>query len=150
MAQEGVDVRLYTIIYEVMADLRAAMEGLLEPTYREQVLGRVEIREIFNIRGVGAVAGCYVTDGKIQRASLIRLLRDQIVVHEGKLGSLKRFKDYVREVTAGYECGLALEGFPDIKKGDVLEAYERIAVIRRITPAPGGREAPRASAGESR
>ncbi len=149
-AQEGVDVRLYTIIYEVMADIRAAMEGLLEPTFREQVHGRVEVREIFTIRGVGGVAGCYVTDGKIQRSSLVRLLRDQVVVHEGKLASLKRFKDDIREVTAGYECGLALDGFQDIKKGDALEAYERVPVIRRMSPTPGGREAPRASAGESR
>ncbi len=153
-AQDGVDVRLYTIIYEVMNDIKAAMEGLLEPTYREQVHGRVEIREVFTIRGVGGVAGCYVTDGKITRGSLVRLLRDQRVVHEGKLASLKRFKDDVREVTSGYECGLALEGFQDVKKGDMLEAYERIAVLRRINPttggpAIGGREASRA-AGESR
>jgi translation initiation factor IF-2 len=134
-----------------MNDIKAAMEGLLEPTYKEQVHGRVEIREVFNIRGVGAVAGCYVTDGKIQRGSLVRLLRDQRVILEGKkLASLKRFKDDVREVTAGYECGLGLEDFQDIKKGDMLEAYERVAVIRRITPAPGGRESSRASAGESR
>ena len=148
-AQERVDVRLYTIIYEVMADIRAAMEGLLEPTYKDQTHGRVEVREIFNIRGV-VVAGCHVADGKVQRGSMIRLLRDQVVVHEGKLSSLKRFKDDVREVTAGYECGLALEGFQDIKKGDVLEAYERVPVIRRMTPAPAGREASRASAGEKR
>jgi translation initiation factor IF-2 len=149
-AQDGVDVRLYTIIYEVINDIRAAMEGLLEPTYKEQVVGRVEIREVFNISGVGAVAGCYVTDGKITRGSLVRLLRDQRVVHDGKLATLKRFKDDVREVTAGYECGLGLEGYQDIKKGDTIEAYERVAVIRRITPTPGGREASRASAGESR
>ena len=145
-AQEGVDVRLYSIIYEIVNDIRAAMEGLLEPTFREQTQGRVEIREIFNISGVGTVAGCYVTEGKIQRTSLIRVLRDQRVVHDGKLNSLKRFKDDVREVTSGYECGLALEGFQDIKKGDVLEAYERTPVIRRMAPTPGGREAPRASA----
>jgi translation initiation factor IF-2 len=149
-AQDGVDVRLYTIIYEVMNDIKAAMEGLLEPTYKEQAHGRVEIREVFTIRGLGGVAGCYVTEGKIQRGSLVRLLRDQRVVHEGKLASLKRFKDDVREVTAGYECGLALEGFQDVKKGDVIEAYERVVVIRRMTPIPGGREASRASAGESR
>jgi translation initiation factor IF-2 len=149
-AQDGVDVRLYTIIYEVMNDIKAAMEGLLEPTYKEQAHGRVEIREVFTIRGLGGVAGCYVTEGKIQRGSLVRLLRDQRVVHEGKLASLKRFKDDVHEVTAGYECGLALEGFQDVKKGDVLEAYERVVVIRRMTPIPGGREASRASAGESR
>jgi len=149
-AQEGVDVRLYTVIYETVADVRAAMEGMLDPTYREQTQGRVEIRQIFNIQGIGTVAGCYVTEGKVQRGSLVRLLRDQVVVHEGKLASLKRFKDDVREVSAGYECGLSLEGFHDIKQGDVLEAYERIPVVRRITSTPAGREAPRALAGEKR
>jgi len=149
-AQEGVDVRLYTVIYEAIADLQAAMEGMLEPTYKEQIHGRVEVREVFNIQGVGTVAGCSVTDGKIQRSSLIRLLRDQVVVHEGKLASIKRFKEDVREVLAGYECGLGIEGFQDIKKGDVIEAYERAPVIRRISPTPGGREASRASAGDKR
>jgi len=149
-AQEGVDVRLYTVIYETVSDVRAAMEGMLEPTYREQIHGRVEIRQIFNIQGVGTVAGCYVTEGRIQRGSLVRLLRDQVVVHEGKLASLKRFKDDVREVTAGYECGLSLENFHDIKQGDVLEAYERIPVVRRISPVSSGREASRALAGEKR
>ena len=139
-AQEGVDVRLYTVIYDAMADIKAAMEGLLEPTYREQVQGRAQIREIFNVRGTGTVAGCSVNEGKIQRSNLVRLLRDQVVVHEGKLASLKRFKDDVREVVSGYECGLALEGFQDVKVGDVIEAYERVPVLRRITPAPAGRE----------
>jgi translation initiation factor IF-2 len=144
-AKEGVDVRLYTIIYEAVADIRAAMEGMLEPTYREQTQARVEIRQIFNIAGVGTIAGCYVTEGKVSRGNLVRLLRDHVVVHEGKLASLKRFKDDVREVAAGYECGLSLEGFQDIKQGDVIEAYERIPVIRRINPIPSGREAPRLS-----
>ena len=149
-AKEGVDVRLYTIIYEAVADVRAAMEGMLEPVYREQTHGRVEIRQTFNIQGVGTVAGCYVTEGKIQRGSLIRLLRDQVVVHEGKLASLKRFKDDVREVTAGYECGLGIEGFQDIKQGDVIEAYERIPVVRRINPNPMGRETQRATVQDNR
>jgi translation initiation factor IF-2 len=149
-AREGVDVRLYTIIYEVVADIRAAMEGLLEPTFREQVHGRVEVRQTFNIQGVGAIAGCYVTEGKIQRGHLIRLTRDRVVVHEGKLASLKRFKDDVREVAAGYECGLSIEGFQDIKPGDVIEAYERIPVVRRITPVTPGRESQRITAAESR
>ncbi len=140
-AKEGVDVRLYTIIYEVVADVRAAMEGLLEPTFREQVFGRVEIRQIFNIAGIGIIAGCSVTEGKIARGNLVRLLRDQVVVHEGKLASLKRFKDDVREVASGYECGLSLEGYQDLKQGDVVEAFERIPVIRRIAPAQTGREA---------
>jgi translation initiation factor IF-2 len=148
-AKEGVDVRLYTIIYEVVADVRAAMEGMLEPTFREQTHGRVDIRQTFNIQGVGTIAGCYVTEGKITRGSQIRLLRDHVVVFEGKLASLKRFKDDAREVAAGYECGLGLEGFQDIKQGDVLEAFERIAVIRRIAPAPSAREtAARAAAAE--
>jgi translation initiation factor IF-2 len=146
-AKEGVDVRLYTIIYEAVADVRAAMEGMLEPTYREQTQGRLEIRQIFNIQGVGTIAGCYVTEGKIQRGNLIRLLRDQVVIHEGKLASLKRFKDDVREVAAGYECGLSIEAFQDIKQGDTVEAYEKIPVIRRITQTPAGREAPHASRG---
>ena len=140
-AQEGVDVRLYTVIYEAVADVRAAMEGMLEPTFREQTQGRVEIRQIFNIQGVGAIAGCYVTEGKIQRGNLVRILRDHVVVHEGKLASLKRFKDDVREVSSGYECGLSIEGFHDIKQGDVVEAYERTAVVRRISPVQSGREA---------
>jgi translation initiation factor IF-2 len=139
-AQEGVDVRLYTVIYEAVADVRAAMEGMLEPTFREQTQGRVDIRQIFNIQGVGTIAGCYVTEGKIQRGNLVRILRDHVVVHEGKLASLKRFKDDVREVSAGYECGLSIEGFQDIKQGDVVEAYERTAVVRRISPVQSGRE----------
>ena len=149
-SREGVDVRLYTIIYEVVADVRAAMEGLLEPTYREQVHGRVEVRQTFNIQGIGTIAGCYVTEGKIQRGHLVRLTRDQVVVHEGKLGSLKRFKDDVREVASGYECGLSIEGFQDVKQGDVIEAYERVPVVRRITPNPPGRESARVTAAESR
>lgn len=148
--QEGVDVRLYTIIYEAIADIRAAMEGMLEPTYREQIQGHVEVRQTFNIHAVGTVAGCYVSDGKIQRSNLVRLLRDHVVVHEGKLANLKRFKDDVREVAAGYECGLSIEGFQDMKVGDVIEAYERVPVARRMTPTVRGREASRASAGEKR
>ena len=139
--REGVDVRLYTIIYEAVADVRAAMEGMLEPTFREQTQARVEIRQTFNIAGVGTIAGCYVNEGKIARGNLVRLLRDQVVVFEGKLASLKRFKDDVREVAAGYECGLSLEGYQDIKQGDIIEAYERIPVVRRISPNPAGREA---------
>jgi translation initiation factor IF-2 len=140
-AREGVDVRLYTIIYEAVADIRAAMEGMLEPTFREQTQARVEVRQTFNIAGVGTIAGCSVTEGKIARGNQVRLLRDHVVVFEGKLASLKRFKDDVREVAAGYECGLSLEGFQDIKQGDTIEAFERIPVVRRINPAPTGREA---------
>lgn len=147
-AQEHVDTRLYTIIYEVIEDITAAMEGLLEPVYREEFHARVQVREVFNIRGLGTIAGCSVSDGKIQRSSLIRLVRDQVVVHEGKLGSLKRFKDDVREVGTGYECGIALDGFQDIKVGDIIEGFERVAVERGLrTP---GRGETQASAGDHR
>lgn len=119
----GVDLRLYTIIYNAIEDIEAAMKGMLEPTYKEVVIGHVEIRQIFKVSGVGTVGGGYVTDGKITRNANIRLVRDGIVVHEGKLGSLKRFKDDVREVAEGYECGLSIEKFNDIKEGDVVEVY---------------------------
>jgi translation initiation factor IF-2 len=145
-----VQVRLYPVIYEALQDIRAAMEGLLAPTYREEMHGRVAVREVFNMSGAGMVAGCYVNEGKVQRSSLVRLLRDQVVVHEGKLSSLRRFKDDVREVAAGYECGLAIEGFQDVKVGDVVEAYERVAVARKIGSAPTGREASQASAADER
>ena len=122
--REGVEVRLHTIIYNAIADVKAAAEGLLEPTITERVLGRAEVRQVFTIPKVGAIAGCYVTDGRIARASEgIRLLRDSVVVHEGKLGSLRRYKDDVREVQQGYECGIAIENFNDVKTGDVIEAY---------------------------
>jgi translation initiation factor IF-2 len=125
---EGVDIRLYNIIYDAVADVRNAMEGLLAPTYREKHLGRVEVRETFHVSKVGTIAGCYVTEGKVVRGAQVRLVRDSIVVWEGKMSSLKRFKDDVREVASGYECGISLENFNDIKVGDVIEAYEMEAV----------------------
>ncbi len=128
--REKVDIRLYTVIYDAVADIRAAMEGLLEPTLKEKPLGRAEVRQIFNIPKVGVVAGCFVSDGVVSRSAAgARLIRDNVVVHEGKLGSLKRFKDDVKEVQSGYECGISLENFNDIKPGDVIEAYiiEKIA-----------------------
>ena len=122
--REGVDIRLHTVIYRAIADLRAAAEGLLDPTLTERVLGRAEVRQVFTIPKVGTIAGSYVQDGQIVRASEgIRLLRDNVVVHEGTLGSLRRFKDDVREVQQGYECGIGLANFNDIKVGDVIEAY---------------------------
>ena len=121
---EGVDIRLYTIIYDAIADIKAAMEGLLEPTLKERVLGRAEVRQIFSIAKVGTIAGCYVIDGTISRASAgVRVIRDQVLVYEGKLSSLRRFKDDVREVQQGYECGIGVENFSDLKTGDVLEVY---------------------------
>jgi len=136
--QQGVDVRLYTIIYEVIDDIRSAMEGMLEPVYREEFHARIQVREIFNIRGVGTIAGCSVTDGKIMRSSMIRLLRDQVVVHEGRLASLKRFKDDVREVGTGYECGIAIDGYQDVKVGDVIEGFEKIPITRGAPRVDGG------------
>ncbi len=136
--QQGVDVRLYTIIYEVIDDIRSAMEGLLEPVFREEFHARIQVREVFNIRGVGTIAGCAVTDGKIMRSSLIRLLRDQVVVHEGRLSSLKRFKDDVREVGTGYECGIAIDGYQDVKVGDVIEGFEKVPIARGAARVDGG------------
>jgi translation initiation factor IF-2 len=127
--RESVDVRLYSVIYDVVDDIRKAMEGLLSPTFRESSQGRAEVRNTFHISKVGTIAGCYVLSGKITRNSNIRLLRDSAVVFEGKLSSLKRFKDDVREVSEGYECGIGIENFNDIHVGDQIEAYvmEKVA-----------------------
>ena len=122
--QQGVDVRLYTIIYDAMTEIKAAMEGLLEPTLKERILGRAEVRQVFTVSKAGVIAGAYVVDGTITRAAVgVRVLRDNVVVYEGKLGSLRRFKDDVREVQQGYECGISVENFNDIKAGDIIEAY---------------------------
>ena len=120
----GIDIRLYRIIYQAIEEIEAAMKGLLDKKYKEAVLGHVEIRQVFKVSGVGSIGGGYVTDGKIIRSCQIRLLRDGVIVHEGKLASLKRFKDDVREVASGYECGLSVDKFNDIKEGDVIEAFE--------------------------
>ncbi len=121
---ESVDIRLYSVIYDAVNDIRDAMEGLLAPTLREKELGRVEIRDTFHVSRVGTIAGCYVVDGKIVRNAQTRLVRDNVVVWEGKLSSLKRFKDDVKEVGNGYECGIGLDKFNDIKIGDILEVFE--------------------------
>jgi len=121
--REKVDVRTYRIIYEAIEDVEAAMKGMLEPEYKEVVLGRVEIRATFKVPGVGNIGGAYVQEGKITRNSKVRLLRDGVVVYDGQVSSLKRFKDDVREVVAGYECGVGLENYNDIKEGDIIEPY---------------------------
>lgn len=121
--KEGVDVRLYRVIYSAIEDIEAAMKGMLEPEYKEVVTGHAEVRATFRVSGVGTVAGCYVTDGKITRNDSVRLIRDGIVVYEGNINSLKRFKDDVREVASGYECGIGLQNFNDIKEGDIIETY---------------------------
>jgi translation initiation factor IF-2 len=122
--KDGIDVRLYTIIYNAIEDIKAAMEGLLEPTLKERVLGRAEVRQVFNIPKAGVIAGCYVTDGTIQRSGAnVRVIRDNVPVYQGKMGSLRRFKDDVKEVQQGYECGMSVENFSDIKVGDILEVF---------------------------
>lgn len=120
---ESVDLRLYNIIYDLTDDIKKAMEGMLEPIIREEVLGRAEVREVFRVTKVGTVAGCYVTDGKVSRNSKVRLIRDNVVIYDGELSSLKRFKEDAKEVASGYECGMAIQGYNDIKVGDVLELY---------------------------
>lgn len=121
--QQGVDMRMYRIIYDCIAEMEQAMKGMLAPKFKEVVLGHAEVRETFRVSGVGIIAGCYVQDGKIQRSTQLRVLRDNVVIHEGALASLRRFKDDVKEVAAGYECGCGVENFNDIKVGDVFEAF---------------------------
>jgi len=128
----GVQVRYYSIIYEAVDDVKLALGGMLSPEIRESILGTVEIRNVFKITKVGAVAGCYVTDGIIKRSSSVRLVRDGVVIHTGELDSLKRFKDDVKEVKSGFECGLSLKNFNDINVGDVLEAFEQVEVARTL------------------
>jgi translation initiation factor IF-2 len=130
--QEGVEIKLYDIIYNVISDVRAAMEGLLEPEYKEVVQGRAEVRELFKVPKVGTIAGCYVTDGKIMRSNNLKLVRDSLVVFDGKILSLKRFKDDAREVQAGFECGISIEGFNDIHPGDVIEAYITETLAKKL------------------
>jgi translation initiation factor IF-2 len=130
--KEGVDIRLYNVIYDAVDDIRKAMEGLLEPVLKEKYLGRAEIREVFSVPKVGNVGGCYVLDGKIGRNSQVRLLRDNVVVYEGKLDSLRRFKDDVKEVATGYECSMNLENYNDIKVGDIIEAFELEKVAAKL------------------
>jgi len=129
--KEGVDIRLYTIIYEVINDIREAMEGLLAPTFRERALGRAEIRKTFVVQG-NTVGGAMVVDGKLLRSARARLVRDSRVVWEGKIASLRRFKDDAREVQSGYECGIGLENFNDLKPGDIIEDFEMEAVLRKL------------------
>ena len=121
--EEGIDMRFYNVIYDVIKDVKNAMVGLMESTYKEHILGSAEVREMFHIPKIGAVAGCYVTDGKLERSSKLRLVREGTVVYEGKNSSLRRFKDDVKEVQSGYECGIGIENYNDIKMGDVIEFF---------------------------
>ena len=136
--REGVEIKLYSVIYEAIQEIRSAIEGMLEPTKEEKILGTVEVREVYKISKIGTVAGCYVQEGKIERKNLIRVIRDGIVifpVKEGstaQLGSLKRFKDDVKEAKSGFECGLTIDNFNDIQAGDFVEAYEIIEVKQKL------------------
>ena len=132
IASSGVDVRYYTIIYEAVDEVKAALSGMLAPERKESVIGLVEIRQVFRISKVGAVAGCYVLEGLVKRGSMVRVLRDDVVVHTGELDSLKRFKDDVREVKAGFECGLSLRNYNDIEVGDKLEVFEIVEIARSL------------------
>ena len=128
--EEKVDIRLYRVIYNAIEDITAAMKGMLDPVYEEKVIGHAEVRQLFKASGVGTIAGSYILDGKFTRTAKVRLLRDNIVVYEGELESLKRFKDDVKEVNAGYECGLVFKKFNDLKEGDIAEAYIMVEVPR--------------------
>lgn len=130
--QEQIDIRLYSVIYKAIDEIKAAMEGMLSPDIQEKIVGSAEIRETFDITKVGTIAGCYVMDGIIKRNSQIRVIRDGIVIHTGSLGSLKRFKDDVKEVKNNYECGLNIEKYNDIKVGDIVEAFEEVEVARTL------------------
>ena len=130
--KEGVDVRMYSIIYDAIEQVKAAMEGMLSPEVREEVIGTAEVRETFHISKVGTIAGCIVKEGKLRRSARVRLIRDGIVIYTGELGSLKRFKDDVKEVLTGYECGLNITNYNDVKVGDLIEAYEEIEVKKSL------------------
>src|SRR5258707_9210274 len=128
----GVDIRSYNIIYEAVDEVKAALSGMLAPERKENRLGLVEVREVYKISKVGTVAGCYVLEGVVRRGAKVRLLRDNVVTFDGELDSLKRFKDDVREVKAGFECGLSLKNYNDVEKGDQLEVYEIVEVSRTL------------------
>lgn len=120
---ENVDVRLHRIIYKVIEEIESAMQGMLDPEFEEKVIGQAEVRQTFKVTKVGTIAGCYVIDGKITRDSGVRIIRDGVVIFEGQLDTLKRFKDDVKEVAQNYECGITIERYNDLKEGDIIEAY---------------------------
>ncbi len=128
---EKVDIRLHRIIYNAIDEIEAAMKGMLDPEFEEKVIGQVEVRTTFKVSKVGTIAGAYVTEGKITRDSTVRLIRDGIVIYEGSINALKRFKDDAKEVAAGYECGITLENYNDVKEGDIIEAYVMEEIERK-------------------
>jgi translation initiation factor IF-2 len=126
----GVEIRTYRIIYEIIDDIEAAMKGMLNPEFKEVILGKCEVRNTFKVPNVGIIAGAYVTEGSVKRNAQIRLVRDGVVIHEGTISSLKRFKDDAREVNQGYECGLGIDRYNDIKEGDIIECFEMKEIER--------------------
>ena len=130
--KEDIQIKYYNIIYDAIEEIKAAMEGLLEPKFEEKIVGNIEIREVFKVSKVGTIAGCYVLDGRVARSNKIRIIRDGIVVHSGELDSLKRFKDDVKDVTKGYECGLKIKNYNDIQVNDIVEAFEQVEVKRKL------------------
>jgi translation initiation factor IF-2 len=128
----GVDVRYYNVIYDAVEEVKAALSGMLAPERKESVVGMVEVRQVFKISKVGTVAGCYVTEGLVKRGAQVRVLRDSVVIHTGDIDTLKRFKDDVREVKAGFECGMSLKNFQDLKEGDQFEVFEVLEVARTL------------------
>ena len=130
--KENVDIRTYTIIYKAIEDVQAAMTGMLDPEYKDEDTGKAEVRETFKISGVGTIAGCYVTTGKIFRGGKARIVRDGIIIHDGEIAALRRFKDDVKEVNSGYECGLSFVNYNDLKEGDIVEAYVTKEVERKL------------------
>ena len=118
-----VDVRMYRVIYDAINEIEAALKGMLAPKYQEVVMGHAEVRQTYKVSAIGTIAGCYVKDGKVTRDAQVRVLRDNVVLHQGVVGSLQRFKDSVKEVAAGYECGMSIERYNDIKEGDVFECF---------------------------
>jgi translation initiation factor IF-2 len=128
--RENVEIRSYRIIYEILDDIEAALKGMLDPVYKEVLLGKAEVRNTFKVPGVGIIGGAYVVEGKVARNAEVRLVRDGIVIHEGKISSLKRFKDDAKEVAQGFECGIGIENFNDVKEGDVIEAFKMEEVDR--------------------
>ena len=130
--KEGVEIRLYSIIYDAIAEVKDAMEGMLSPEIREEITANVEVLQVFKITKVGTVAGCIVREGKIKRTNKVRIIRDGIVIYAGELGSLKRFKDDVKEVYTGQDCGLNINNFNDIQAGDMIEAYEETEIKKTL------------------
>ena len=130
--REGVEINLYSVIYEAIDDVKNAIEGMLSPEIKEEVIGKVEVRQVFSVPKIGKIAGCYVLEGRVERNAKVRIIRDNVVIYDGEIGSLKRFTEDVKEVKAGYECGMSIEKYNDIKEGDIFEIYKMVEEKRTL------------------